>query len=152
MSWPSGKLPFECQKITKNLTFLKKVDKNCHFFSTKLSMAILLKKWQFLSIFFFKNVKFLEIFWHSNGNFPEGQNSMLILRVGRFSEQIFTCMGIYCVSARVVVYSVCVREMVVITRVFVFISIWPHRLCCYSSGYLKRRKSLSFLSLDGHYL
>ena len=52
-SWPSGKLPFDCQKIAKNLTFKK-------------------KKWQFLSICL-KNVKFLAIFWQSKGNFPEGQ-------------------------------------------------------------------------------
>ena len=64
--WPSGKLPFDFQKIAKNLTFFsKKIDKNCHFFqqncqkidifsnkncqkfsffSKKLPMAIFLKK------------------------------------------------------------------------------------------------------------
>ena len=30
---PSGKLPFECQKIAKNLTFFsKQIDRNCNFF------------------------------------------------------------------------------------------------------------------------
>ena len=29
-TWPSGKLPFDCQKIAKNLT-LKNIAKNCHF-------------------------------------------------------------------------------------------------------------------------
>ena len=38
-----------------------------------MPLGILLKKRQFLSIFFWKNVKFLAFFWHSNGNFPEGQ-------------------------------------------------------------------------------
>ena len=42
-TWPCGKLPFECQKIAKNLTFFsKKLQKNVHFFQ-------------------------------KNGNFPEGQ-------------------------------------------------------------------------------
>jgi len=48
--WPSGKLPFECQIW--------------QFFG---------KKWQILTIFLKENVKFLAIFWHSNGNFSEGQ-------------------------------------------------------------------------------
>ena len=43
-TWPSGKLPFECKKIAQN------------------PLAIFLKKW-----------KFLAIFWQSNSNFPEGQ-------------------------------------------------------------------------------
>ena len=45
--WPSEKLSFECQKIAKNLTFFFL---NWHFF--------------YIDIL---------IFWHSNGNFPEGQ-------------------------------------------------------------------------------
>ena len=36
-------------------------------------MAILLKKMKIFVNFFEKNVKFLAIFWQSNGNFPEGQ-------------------------------------------------------------------------------
>ena len=50
-TWHSGKFPFDCQKIAKNLTFKKKWQK-LSFFSTKLPMAF---------------------FWQSNGNFPEGQ-------------------------------------------------------------------------------
>ena len=56
---------------------------NCHltvkklpkfsFFSKKLPMAIFLKKMKIFGNFFRKNVKFLAIFWQSNGNFPEGQ-------------------------------------------------------------------------------
>ena len=57
---------------------------NCQklsFFQKKLPMAIFLKKWQFLVIkkkdnfwlVLFLNVKFWAIFWHSDGNFPEGQ-------------------------------------------------------------------------------
>ena len=59
MRWSSRKLLFECQKISKNLTFFNKiangnfVEKNDNFFQ--------------------KNVKFVAIFWHSNDNFPEGQ-------------------------------------------------------------------------------
>ena len=44
-SWPSGKLPFECQKITKNLTFFfKKIAKNYLFFPKKFSLTIFVKK------------------------------------------------------------------------------------------------------------
>jgi len=52
-SWSSGKLPFECQK-------------NCQKFS-----SFFFKKLKFLAIL--KKVKFLAVFWHSNGNYPEGQ-------------------------------------------------------------------------------
>ena len=61
------------KKIDKTWHFFKKIDKNCLFFSTKLPMAILLKKMTIFGKFFEKNVKFLAMFWHSNGNFPEGQ-------------------------------------------------------------------------------
>ena len=76
-------MPFDCQKIAKSLTFFpKKLPKifffflNCHwqFFWKKWKfLAFFWKKWIFLAIFLKKNVKFLTIFWHSNGNFPEGQ-------------------------------------------------------------------------------
>ena len=36
-------------------------------------MAIFWKKMKIFGNFFGKNVKFLAIFWQSNGNFPEGQ-------------------------------------------------------------------------------
>ena len=59
-AWPSGKLPFDCQKIAKSLRFFsKKWTKNCHFF-----------KWQFLSIFFFKCQvfgNFLTFKWQFSG-------------------------------------------------------------------------------------
>ena len=55
LCWPSGKLPFDCQKLPMSI-FLKKKD----------------NFWQF---FFAKNDKFLVICWHSNGNFPEGQHT-----------------------------------------------------------------------------
>ena len=74
-SWPSGKLPFDCQKIAKNLTFFQKKNAKNYFFSKKLPMAIFLKKVKNFGHFFWKNVKFLAIFWQSNGNFPEGQVS-----------------------------------------------------------------------------
>jgi len=61
-SWPSGKLPYDCQKIAKNLTFEKKIAKFFYFFQKNC-------QWQF----FWKKWKFLAIFWQSNGNFPEGQ-------------------------------------------------------------------------------
>ena len=46
-----------------------------YIFWKKLQLAILLKK---MTIFvnLKKNVKFLAIFWHSNGNFPEGQHDI----------------------------------------------------------------------------
>ena len=52
--WRSGKLPFECQKIAKNLTFF--------FLMPKIVIF-----WHF-----FLNVKVLTIFLHSYGNFPKG--------------------------------------------------------------------------------
>ena len=53
--------------------FSKKIAKNFLFFQKKLPMAIFLKKMKIFGNFFWKNVKFLAIFWQSNGNFPEGQ-------------------------------------------------------------------------------
>ena len=59
--WPSGKLPFECQKNCQKLDiFFKKID-NKSFFKNFCHC-------------FKNNVKVLSIFWHSNGNFPEGQS------------------------------------------------------------------------------
>ena len=69
---PSGKLPIEWQKIAKNLTFFFLIDKNCHFFQQNCHWQFCWKIWQFLSIKK-KKVKFLAIFWHSSGNFLEGQ-------------------------------------------------------------------------------
>ena len=63
------KLPFECQKIAKNLTFKKKIDKKCHYFSKKI--AKFWKKLQFLSIFFL-NVKFLVNFLTLKWQFSRG--------------------------------------------------------------------------------
>ena len=68
-NWPSGKLPFDCQKIDKNLTFFpKKMPKNVSFFP----MAIFLKKWKFLAIFL--TVK-LQFSWRVR---LKGQGSCLI--------------------------------------------------------------------------
>ena len=76
--WPSGKLPFDCQKLAKILTFFqKKIAKNFHFFQKKLPMAIFLNKMKIFGNFFRKNLNFLASFWQSNGNFPEGQLYML---------------------------------------------------------------------------
>ena len=52
-TWPFGKLPFDCQKIAKNLTFFQKNCQKFSFFSKKLpchSLAIFLKKRKFLAI------------------------------------------------------------------------------------------------------
>ena len=68
---PSAKFPFEYEKLKKNW-HLKKKAKNCHFFQKKMSLAIFWINENF-GIFGGKNVKFLAIFWQSNGNFPEGQ-------------------------------------------------------------------------------
>ena len=86
--WPSGltlgsrltlrKIAFWLSKICRKLKkkfFL--IAKNCHFFKKKLPklcccfLAIFKKDifWQFKK----KRREFLAIFWHSNGNFPEGQ-------------------------------------------------------------------------------
>ena len=69
---PPEKCHLTVKKLTKTWHFFKKIDKNCHFFK-KIAIGNFVEKndnfWQF----FFKNVKFLSIFWHSNGNFPEVQ-------------------------------------------------------------------------------
>ena len=49
-----------CQKLD---IFSKKIAKNFHFFQKNCHF------WQLKNFFF----KILAIFWHSNGNFPEGQ-------------------------------------------------------------------------------
>ena len=49
-SWPTGKLPFDCQKIAKNLTFFSKTLPKIFILFKKLTMAIFLKKWKFLAI------------------------------------------------------------------------------------------------------
>ena len=67
--WPFGKLTFECQKIAKNLAFKKK---KIVIFFNKIANGNFVEKMT-IFVFFFLNVKFLAIFWHSNGNFPEGQ-------------------------------------------------------------------------------
>ena len=60
------------RKIAKNLTFFQnKLPKIFIFF--KNIYAFFLKKMKIFGNFFWKNVKFLAIFWQSNGNFPEGQ-------------------------------------------------------------------------------
>ena len=51
---------------------------NCHLTVQKIAknvtlLAIFLKKMKIFGNFFWKSVKFLPIFWQSNGNFPEGQ-------------------------------------------------------------------------------
>ena len=49
--WPFGKLPFESQKIAKNLTFFQKTCQKLSFFS-KIAIANIWKKLQFFAIFF----------------------------------------------------------------------------------------------------
>ena len=83
-SWPFGKLPFNLTVKKLPKTF----QKNCQKFKKKLKklpMAIFLN---FVLIFgnvFEKNVKFLAIFWQSNGNFPVGQLGTLTLSWATFS-------------------------------------------------------------------
>ena len=57
-NWPSGKLPFECQKIAKNLTFCEKMLK-IKIFSKKLPLAICFEKNEKLFQFFWKNCQAL---------------------------------------------------------------------------------------------
>ena len=52
-------MPFDCQKIAKNLTFFQKKCQKSSFFSKKLPLAIC---------------------WQSNGNFPEGQMTSVWLQ------------------------------------------------------------------------
>ena len=81
-TWPSGKLPFECQKIAKNLTFFSKK------LTTKLPLAILLKKMTIFVNFFFKCQvfgNFLTVKWQFSGG--SGRN-----------RSIFT-LNIMCVSS-----------------------------------------------------
>ena len=68
MFWPSGKLPYDCQKIAKKLTYFPKNCQKISFFSKKIW-----KKFHFWQ-FFLKKCLVLAIFWQSNGNFPEGQD------------------------------------------------------------------------------
>ena len=54
-TWPSGKLPFDCQKIAKNLTFFQNnLPKIFFFFSKKLPLVIFLKKMKIFGNFFWK--------------------------------------------------------------------------------------------------
>jgi len=46
-SWPSRKLPFECQKIAKNVTFFPKKCQKLSFFFQKIAIGNLTFKWQF---------------------------------------------------------------------------------------------------------
>ena len=71
--WPSGKLPYDCQKIAKNLTFFL-ITKIVIFFN-KIAIGNFIEINDNFCQFFWKNVKFLAIFWQSYGNFPEGQVS-----------------------------------------------------------------------------
>ena len=62
------------QKIAKNLTFFSKKLPKIFIFFKKIANGNFFEKnenfWQF---FWKKKVKFLAIFWQSNGNFQEGQ-------------------------------------------------------------------------------
>ena len=71
--WPSPKnCHLNVKKLPKEHIFFKNCPK-LSFFSKKLRMAFFFFKWQFFTIK--KNI-FLAIFWHSNGNFPEGHVSI----------------------------------------------------------------------------
>ena len=74
--WLSADPPENCQlslnKLPKTWNFFKKIDKNCQFFN-KIAIGNFVEKNDNFCQFFWKNFKFLAIFWHSNGNFPEGQ-------------------------------------------------------------------------------
>ena len=67
-SWPSGKLPYDCQKIAKNLTFEKK---NCQ------RLAIFLKRWKFWAIFFWKKRQVFGNFLTVKWQFPGGSGHIL---------------------------------------------------------------------------
>ena len=71
MELPLRKIAIWLSKIAKNLTFFQK--KMPKFLLIFKKINFFLKKIKNFGNFFFLNVKFLAIFWHSNGNFPEGQ-------------------------------------------------------------------------------
>ena len=52
-TWPSGKLPFDCQKIAKNLTFFQKKLPKIFIFFKKIANGN----------FFFFNENFWQFFW-----------------------------------------------------------------------------------------
>ena len=72
MSWPSGKLPFECQKIAKNLIyfFKKNLQKFSFFFKKNCHWQFFLKKWKFLTIFLKKCQVFGNLFNSEMAIFP----------------------------------------------------------------------------------
>ena len=66
----SGKLPFDCQKIDKNLAFFQKNCQKLSFFSKKLPMAIFLKKIKIFGNFLKKCQvfgNFLTVKWQFSG-------------------------------------------------------------------------------------
>ena len=69
-AWPSGKLPFDCQKIAKNLTFFPKNCQKFSFFSQKLPLAIFFEKNDNFWLFFWKSESFgnfLTVKWQFSG-------------------------------------------------------------------------------------
>ena len=71
ITWPSGKLTFECKK--KPWHFFQKNWQKLSFFQQNCQWQFCWKKWQFLSSFW-KKCQVFGNFWHSIGNFPEGQD------------------------------------------------------------------------------
>ena len=83
--WQVTRLVCHSDKLTlrKIVIWMSKMPKTWHFFKKKCQWQFFWKKWKFLAIFLKKYVKFLAIFWHSNGNFPEGQ--VRVRELGRLS-------------------------------------------------------------------
>ena len=77
VTWTSGKLPFDCQKIAKNLTFFPKKLPKIVIFSKKNYSGNLFQKMTIFGNSFFK-FQVLAIFLHSIGNFPEDQDSITV--------------------------------------------------------------------------
>jgi len=88
-TWPSGKFPFECQKLD---IFFKKKTKIDIFFPKKIDIGNFVEKMTIFVNFFLK-CQVLAIFWQSNGNFPEGQPSTYVL-----SKQSSQCAQIWAQS------------------------------------------------------
>ena len=95
-----GKLPFEYQKIAKNLTFFLKIAKNFNFFEKNCHWQFFWKNENFWQ-FFWKNVKFLAIFWQSNGNVLSTdvliwENNLFYVSNSHDFEYIYWHLMLYC--------------------------------------------------------
>ena len=88
--WPNSDIsrtqpdpPENCHLTVKKLPKSWHIfQKNCpkfSFFFKKIAIGNFFEKMKIFGYFLKKNVKFLAIFWQSNGNFPKGQLTSVLL-------------------------------------------------------------------------